>query len=346
MSLQDRGAGLTNFTVDASEAGLKLMGLLERRLELPQPLLHRWIRTGQVRVNGRRTQPFARVVEGDAVRVPPFAGALSNQAKVSQERQQERAARARAPSVRIGQRPLVVSPLTPARPAPAAAVDIIAEDADFIAVFKPAGLPVHPGTGHADALSSRLEGMTHGAFRPTPVHRIDRDTTGLLLVARTYAALRLAHDAIRARTMHKEYLVWVRGSWSSDDPVTLRHWLFRSTVGGRERMQAGTRPDQGQEAVLTARCLARRADSSLLHVRIRTGRTHQIRVQLAAAGHPVLGDGKYGVPVHGHTLYLHSARIVLPDGRVFEALPRWQAPYAVDALPPAMDAVPEQVRTV
>ncbi|MDO5536459.1 MAG: RluA family pseudouridine synthase [Desulfovibrionaceae bacterium] len=320
------------------------MGLLERRLELPQPLLHRWIRTGQVRLNGKRTQPFARVSAGDAVRLPPFAGTLSTQARVSQERQQERQTISRqgVTQVRVGSRPPTSHSPHSARH-PLRTVEIVAEDEDFMAVFKPAGLPAHPGTGHVDALSTRLAHMADGAaFAPTPVHRLDRDTTGVILVARTYAALRMAHDAIRARSgLHKEYLVWVKGIWPHDGDITLRHYLSKGLVRGRERMIASSRPDQGQEAVLVARCLKRLRDASLLQVRLLTGRTHQIRVQLSTAGFPVLGDGKYGTPSPDHSLYLHSLRLVLADGRIYEALPRWPDPFAVAELPPPLTDLPD-----
>ncbi len=339
---QSPGAAQASLTVDASEAGLKLMGLLERRMSLPQALLHRWIRTGQVRVNGKRTQPFARVAEADVIRIPPFAEALAAQAKTAHKRQQERAAAKKHFAALHGAHTHDHTLESARQSARQASVEIIAEDDDFFAVFKPAGLPVHSGTGHADCLAARLASLARDdAFRPTPVHRLDRDTTGVLLVARTYQALRRMQDAIRTRAgVHKEYLVWVRGLWPSDRDVTLRHYLSRGMVGSRERILASTCADRGHEAILVARCLKKTPQASLLQVRIVTGRTHQIRVQLATEGYPVLGDGKYGTASPDHTLYLHSLRMVLADGRVFEALPRWREPLAVDSLPPVLSPGP------
>ena len=336
-------AGPVNFTVEAAEAGQKLMNLLERRLSLPQPLLHRWIRTGQVRINGKRCQPFLRINEGDAVRLPPFAGTLSQQARQASKNSLERSRlQSHAPQGSSARPERHAAPRTPH--AKAGRLDVVAEDDDYYAVFKPAGLPVHPGTGHTDAVTARLAAMDGtGSFAPTPVHRLDRDTTGILLVAKSYTALKLAHDAIRNRhSLHKEYLVWVHGIWHPKEPVELRHFLRKDAVKGRERMLAGTKPGQGQEAVLIARLVRHEGSSSLLQVRILTGRTHQIRAQLASVGHPVLGDGKYGQDQgREQTLYLHSARLILPDGRCYEALPRWSGRLAVSALPqPLPDHAP------
>ncbi len=321
------------FIVDNAEAGQKLMNLLERRLNLPQTLLHRWIRTGQVRINGKRCQPFLRISAGDAVRLPPFAGSLSKQAQTASQNSQERAARQRQ-DVRLGAHPGKLENIQ-ATAEEAGPLEIIAEDNDYYAVYKPAGLPVHPGTGHADAVTIRLRKFAeNAAFTPTPVHRLDRDTTGVLLVAKTYTALRYAHDALRnEHALHKEYLVWVHGLWQKTSQVVLRHYLHKDSVNGRDRMVAETKPGHGQEAVLCARLVRHEQNSSLLHVRILTGRTHQIRCQLASIGYPVIGDGKYGPKETAGTLYLHAARLILPDSRCYEALPRWSGSFAVEDLP-------------
>ncbi len=326
------------FIVDDAEAGQKLMNLLERRLSLPQPLLHRWIRTGQVRINGKRCQPFLRISAGDAVRLPPFAGSLSKQAQTASQSSQERTARKKQ-EVRIGAHPGKQD--TPqAAPEEAGPLEIIAEDDDYYAIYKPAGLPVHPGTGHADAVTVRLRKFAEkAAFTPTPVHRLDRDTTGILLVAKTYTALRYAHDALRnEHALHKEYLVWVHGLWQKTSPVVLRHYLHKDDVNGREIMVADKKPGHGQEAVLSARIVRHGQNASLLQVRILTGRTHQIRCQLAAVGYPVIGDAKYGQKDTARTLYLHAARLILPDGRSYEALPRWSGAFAAEDMPAPLES--------
>ena len=325
---------------DASEAGLKLIALLERRLGLPRTLLHRWIRTGQVRLNGSRPQPFTRVAAGDQIRVPPFAQAMSEQARAA----------ARSAAARSAARgPLQASPAREPGPAPslrtaasAPGVDIVGRHGDLLCVLKPAGLPTHPGSGHADSLSSRLVQAFPGAvFPPTPVHRLDRDTSGLLLVATTFESLRKAQELFRARSgIVKEYLAWAEGDWPWQEAATLRHWLAVRRTGGIEKMAASSVPGDGREACLAARPLARRAGATLLQIRLLTGRKHQIRVQLAAAGHPVVGDPKYGSgrARGGQGLLLHAFRIVLPDGAAFASLPSWGAPYGVSRMPDPMEA--------
>ena len=321
--------------VTSQESGQKLMGFLERRLLLPPTLLHRWIRTGQVRLNGSRTQPFVRLATGDSVRIPPFAGALSKQAKAAREKQESR--KPPVLSQRAATRPQEPQAAQPGR------LEVLARDDEYMAIFKPAGLPTQPGTGHVDAVTTRLRHMEPDApFAPTPVHRLDRDTSGILLVARTFQALRKAHEALQLRHgIHKEYLVWVHGVWPHDRDILLRHYMKKGQVGNQERMLVSSEPNQGQEALLVARVIQRTELHSLLLVRLLTGRTHQIRAQLAHVGYPVVGDGKYGTQgaKDGH-LMLHATRLCLPDGRVFTSLPRWQAPFAVESLPDAIETIP------
>lgn len=299
-------------TVSGEEAGLKVIGLLERHFGLPKSLLHRWIRTGQVRVNGGRVQPFARVEEGDTVRVPPFAEAMAGEA---------------------GETKAAVQDL-PELP-------IIGEKDGLVAVFKPAGLPTQPGTGHEDSASERLRAMSgDSAFPITPAHRLDRDTSGVLLCGRTFQALTRAQELFRDHDgLGKEYLAWVEGHWPYRGEHVLRHYLSKRLVGGHEKMTASENPADGREAVLAARALAFNGGATLLLVRIFTGRTHQIRVQLAAAGYPIVNDGKYGRP-GGGTMYLHCFRLFLPDGTVFSAAPSWKGDFAAAGDPSPIAARP------
>lgn len=282
--------------VTAEEAGQKLLQFLARRFGEPQSVLHRWIRTGQVRINGGRAKPFDRVELGDEVRVPPFAGGGAQAAVAA------KADRSLLPP-------------------------IVAETDELIVFCKPAGLPVHPGTGHADSLTARLEKSFAGApFMPAPVHRLDRDTSGLLLVGKTYAAVRRFSDALAAHAdIEKDYLAWARGECPWVRATRLEDRLSkRSVEGGREKMVAGTprhAPD-GKEASLTVRRLEVRQGNSLLLVRLHTGRTHQIRAQLAERGFPLIGDVKYGGPPCEGGLKLHAARLRV-GGSVFAAPPPW-----------------------
>lgn len=308
--------------VTAAEAGQKLLQFLARRVDASHNELHRWIRTGQVRINGGRVKAFDRVREGDYVRVPPFA-----------------AGRQVGDGNAFG-----CSPAQAAGP-----VTIVAETDELLVVNKPAGLPTHPGTGHADSLVTRLAAVRSDApFRPTPAHRLDRDTSGLLLAAKSYAALRSLCEAFAARDgVIKEYLAWVAGRCLWDTPHTLEDSLRKGVdearrIGGRkpcERMQVvstrgeATEAGRCRSARLTACSVARIDGASLLHIRLHTGRTHQIRAQLSAHGFPLIGDVKYGGPFVADGLKLHAFRLTVGE-RTWTAPPPWQGVWAVRNMPP------------
>ena len=308
--MDDHKSGLS---VSAAESGQKLLNFLRRRVEAPDGELHRWIRTGQVRVNGGRFKAFDRVEQGDIVRVPPFAAVRKAEGGVS-ERVQETSAPAELPPFAY-------------------------EDEDILVIAKPAGLPTQGGTGHADSAAARVARTFAGAcFVPAPAHRLDRDTTGLLVFGKTYRSLRFLTDAFAGRgesQLRKEYLAWVDGRWE-DQPKELHDLLVRDRktrlmrVCGRDSRHET--PDEASEArLLTAPLLYRRIEGrmrTLLLLRLLTGRTHQIRVQLSVRGHPVSGDPWYG---SGGGLKLHAFRILLPrpDGSflTLELPPPWGPPW-------------------
>ncbi len=292
--------------VQSSESGQKLLQFLVRRLGLPSSLLHRWIRTGQIRVNGNRGKPFILIKTGDAIRMPPFALAMAHSTMPSKNAQEQNI-----------------------KPAQSHLPPIVYEDEHLLVFNKPYGLPVHTGTGHLDSLATRLmEHFKQDAFRPTPAHRLDKDTSGIIIVARTYASLRALQDAFEQRNIIKEYIAWVKGIWPHQEKITLQHNLAKSYEGYDEKVRL---QDQGRPSESIVTCLRHEKQSSLMHIRLITGRTHQIRVQLAAEGFPVLGDGKYG-PFQNQAMRLHALRITLPNTVAFTALGLSSKSFSV--LPP------------
>lgn len=212
--------------------------------------------------------------------------------------------------------PLAVSP----EPIP---LDVCYEDGDLLVVNKPAGLTVHPAPGHprgtlVNAVLARVPGLSSGgALRPGIVHRLDKDTSGLLVVAKNDEAYRKLTAQLRARTVVREYLVAVRGEVADsagviDAPIG-RH------PAQRTRMAVVPR---GRPAVTRYRVRERYTGATLLECRLETGRTHQIRVHLQHLGHPVLGDPVYGrthVPGMNRQA-LHAARLEFVHPRTGEHL--------------------------
>ena len=222
----------------------------------------------------------------------------------------------------------------------AALPPLVGRSGDIWAFNKPSGLPTQPGTGHEDSVASRLAAFYAGQpYIPTPIHRLDKDTSGILLVAGSFAALSAMTSALRRHELHKEYLAWVAGSWPHGER-RLTHWLCKMNMGTGERMRVSDVPGEGMEASLSVLPLSCGPERSLLLIRLHTGRTHQIRAQLAHMGHPVLGDGKYGAPGGSPRLMLHALRVILPGGEVFACLPEWHEPFAVSDMPPLSEDMP------
>jgi 23S rRNA pseudouridine955/2504/2580 synthase len=276
--------------VGAEENGRKLTTFLEARLgNLPAGLLMRLVRTGQVRIDGRRCKPFDRVAAGQKVRIPP----------VNVERRDK---------------------AEPGQPSGSDGLDIVHEDADMIVVHKPAGLPVHAGTGWNDSVHDRLKArFPSQVFTPVPVHRLDRDTSGLLLCAKTHDFLRSMHALWPLVT--KAYLCWVQGKWPHEDWRTIVSELAKVRTGDGEKVVSG----KGRRAVSHVRPILVSGQRSLLLVVLGSGRTHQIRVHLSDEGYPIVGDPKYG---RGKGLRLHAAFLSWP-GHAFSVLPSWPGEYQV-----------------
>ncbi|MDM0036396.1 RluA family pseudouridine synthase [Variovorax sp. J22P271] len=265
-------------TVDEDSAGQRLDNYLFRHLKgVPKTHVYRIIRSGEVRINKGRAQAESRLAAGDLVRLPP---------------------------VRVSAR--AEEGATPA--APAREFPLLLEDESLLAIDKPAGVAVHGGSGVSFGVIEQLRRARPAARFLELVHRLDRETSGILLVAKKRSALTALQDQFRERETGKTYLALVEGAWPANKKVLdapLAKYLLPAAAGAAEgerrvRVVAKDHPD-AMRAVTLVKVLARcqlagdAAGFSLLAVTIKTGRTHQIRVHLASAGHPIAGDDKYGV---------------------------------------------------
>jgi 23S rRNA pseudouridine1911/1915/1917 synthase len=252
-------------------------------------------------------------------------------------------ARPRSWRVSAGELVEVTLPAEPAADPAAVPFDVVYEDEDLMVVDKPAGVVVHPAPGHSGpTLAEALRGRAAGGEDPSRagiVHRLDRDTSGLMIVAKSEEAHAELQRMIREHEVRREYLALVSGhpdaeSGTIDAPIGRdRNDVGRMAVGGRAERPAVTHFELAEPL----------AGASLLHLKLETGRTHQIRVHLAAIGHPVLGDPLYGVPggqIGLRRQFLHAARLAFThpaDGRRVELTSDLPADLA-EALERARDA--------
>jgi 23S rRNA pseudouridine955/2504/2580 synthase len=285
------------FRVGPNDASQRLDRFLRKACpDLPESLLQKALRKRDVKRNGRPAPGDARLNEGDAVRIY-----LPKQLTVNNEQltTTERASRAVSIAAEGGSTVVRCSLLTVNSP-----LSIVYEDAHILLLNKPAGLPVHEDDlGSADTLIARVLGYLtnsgaydpsrENGFAPALCHRLDRNTSGLVLAAKTAPALRVLNEKMRSREIEKKYLCVVHGT-PSPASGTLRNYLWKD----EQRKQVYVRRDRSggaKTAVTHYRVLETRGGLSLLECTLGTGRTHQIRAQLAHIGHPLLGDGKYGV---------------------------------------------------
>jgi len=255
---------VTRLTVGDEAAGQRIDNFLLRLLKgVPKSHVYRILRSGEVRVNKGRVGPETRLAAGDVVRVPPV--------------------RTAGPAAK------------PSSPE-ASRVPILFEDEHLLAVDKPAGLAVHGGSGIAAGLIEQMRAARPAASFLELVHRLDRDTSGVMLLAKKRSALVELHRQLRDGEVDKRYLVLVRGRWRDEKRrVRLRLHKF-ATKEGERRVRVDDDSGQEAETIFFRRANWPHLDPplALLEAELRTGRTHQIRVHLTHLGFPLAGDDKYG----------------------------------------------------
>ena len=283
-------AGVRYVEAGEGDAGQRLDNFLVRVLKgVPRTHVYRLLRKGEVRVNSRRASPDQRVAAGDRIRLPPV-------------RQPEAAGRAtaRPPSASLQ------ALLTDA---------IIHEDADLMVLNKPAGVAVHGGSGTSHGVIEVLRAVRPELQELDLVHRLDRDTSGCLVVAKRRAALRDLHAQLREGRVEKRYLALVCGRWNLGQKRIELPLATGERRGGERHVAVRS---HGDLAVSTFRPVQFFGSiATLLEVEIGTGKTHQIRVHAAYAGHPVAGDDKYGdrernaaLRAYGlNRMFLHAASV-------------------------------------
>lgn len=285
----------------------RLDNFLAARLKgVPRTLIYRIIRKGEVRINGKRAKPEQKLEAGDKVRVPPL----------------------RLPSATEAPRP---GPQLEAVLRQA----ILFEDEDLIVLNKPAGLPVHGGTGVKLGLIEAMRALYPDVPGLELVHRLDRGTSGCLLLAKTGRARRGLTQAFRSHDILKTYHALVVGEWPRQVTTVDANLQRQPERGGERRVTVDA---DGKEARTGFRILKRFAGATLVEARPLTGRTHQIRVHAALVGCPLVGDDKYNNDANNaafaqrgiRRLCLHAAEVRFPhprDGRTMQMRADYDAAF-------------------
>jgi 23S rRNA pseudouridine1911/1915/1917 synthase len=271
-----------NVTIQTGQAGRLDAVLSQQDLPYSRTTLANWIQAGRVQVNGKTAKRSYKVTPGDQVTIHPI------------------------------EEPVATS-LTPEN----IPLDIVYEDDDVLVVNKPQGMVVHPAAGHATG--TLVNALLHhsplstinGEFRPGIVHRIDRDTSGLLMVAKNDAAHQSLSEQLKAHKNDRVYYALVHGEFTENDGI-IKAPIARHPVDRKKQaVVAG-----GKEAITHFKVMKRFVGYTLLEVRLETGRTHQIRVHMAYINHPVAGDPVYGrkepFATNGQLLHAQSLSLTQP----------------------------------
>ena len=290
--------------VGAEHDGQRVDNYLRTQLKgAPKSLIYRILRTGEVRVNKGRVKADSRVKAGDVVRLPPLR--LSEEVPVQVGDGLERTLRDA----------------------------VLHEDERVLILNKPAGLAVHAGSGVKVGVIEALRVLRPELTGIELAHRLDRETSGVLVLAKDRPTLTALHTLLRGDTVKKQYLALVRGSW----PDGLREVtapLEKNTLRGGERVVEVR--GEGKPSRTLFRVVERFSEATLVEASPVTGRTHQIRVHATHAAHPIAGDAKYGDPEFDRRLkgsglarlFLHATRISLPQLGPYGRMLRVEAPLA------------------
>lgn len=290
--------GAKTVQIDSDHSGQRIDNYLLSQLKgVSRNHVYKLLRSGQVRVNSGRKKPHYKLQDGDTVRIPPV--------RIAAEK-------------------------TPAIPDDVMAVlenSILYENDDLLVLNKPPGIAVHSGSGLSFGVIEAMKSQRPDQFLEL-VHRLDRETSGCLVLAKNRPALTWLHDLLRAETLTptdassklgKYYLALVQGNWPGETRIDTP--LVKVKRGGEHMVEpAHEMATNTQTAVSHFKSLKVYRQASLMEINIETGRTHQIRVHAASAGHPVAGDEKYGDTIFNRNmkkaglkrLFLHAARIDIP----------------------------------
>lgn len=251
-------------TIDGDEAGQRIDNFLLVRLKgVPKSMIYRIIRKGEVRVNKGRIKPEYKLAAGDSIRIPPVRVAEKEEHAVSPKLEK-------------------VSAL---------AECILYEDEHVMLINKPSGTAVHGGSGLSFGVIEGLRALRPEARFLELVHRLDRDTSGVLLIAKKRSALRSLHEQLRLKQMQKDYLALVRGQWQSHTKVVQAPLLKNILQSGERVVKVSS---EGKPSETRFKVEERFEFATLVKASPVTGRTHQIRVHTLHAGHPIAFDDRYG----------------------------------------------------
>ena len=274
--------------MDAGSAGQRIDNFLRRELPgVPKGRLYRLLRRGEVRVNGGRVRAEYKLAEGDEVRIPPVRIRSEGPAPVS------------SVASRVADR-------------------VLYEDKRLLVVDKPSGVAVHGGSGISHGVIELLRHARPELKDLSLVHRLDRETSGCLVLAKRRSALRELHAKFREGVVEKNYLALVVGDWQLGDIVIDAPLLVQNRKGGERHVVVHPDGKPARTRMQLSRTFGR---YSLLQCSPLTGRTHQIRVHAASVGHPLAGDDRYGDPEANQRarkfglqrLFLHAQSIAFPD---------------------------------